>query len=484
MSIQARPTEGLSYSPLDAHYYDADSLQGELERVYDICHGCRLCFKYCPTFPLLFDATDAHDGDVRKISAAESRGIVDSCYQCKLCYNACPYTPAEGHSFQLDFPRLMARAQAQQARERGVPLRERLLGRPDLLARLARPLPGFERLANWGNQLGWVRGILERVLGIHRRKLLPTFAAQTFQAWFDRQQRAAASHSTEAGASDERSTPAETAAPSAAAAASRSLDNGRVLLFPTCFVNYNQPQIGKDALTVLQRNGVQVHCDYRRCCGMPALDSGDVPAAQRLARENVAQLLPYAERGERILVINPTCSLMLRQEYPALIGGEAAKAVAQAVRDPCEFLNELRRSGRAALDFRSTPGAVRYHVPCHLRAQNIGFRSRDMMRAIPHAQVQLVTECCGHDGTWAMKREYFDLSLKAGQKAFDAMRSDPSAAEAAPVLVTDCPLAAVQFTQVLGERPLHPLQILARAYREDGFPQRLPGSPSEARPAR
>ena len=406
MAISAQPTEGLSYSPLDAHYHDADALQGELTRVFDICHGCRLCFKYCPTFPMLFARVDAHDGDVLKLTQTETSSVVDSCYQCKLCYNACPYTPGEGHAFQLDFPRLMARAKAQQRQRKGLKLRERLLGQPDLLARLARPLPGVHLLANIGNRIGPWRALLARVLGIHKHKLLPEFAGVTFQQWFDkhhkRGQKPLPTASGRLRADDHT--------------------NGEVFLFQTCFVNYNRPEIGKAAVAVLRENRVGVRCDYQNCCGMPALDSGDVPAAQRLARRNIAQLLPHAQAGRQILAINPTCSLMLRQEYPELVGGAEARLVADAVQDPCEFLNGLRKAGQANLAFQSTPGTVYYHVPCHLRAQNIGFRSRDLLRAIPQSKVKLVAECCGHDGTWAMKQEYFELSLQAGEKAFAAMR--------------------------------------------------------------
>jgi Fe-S oxidoreductase len=189
-----------------------------------------------------------------------------------------------------------------------------------------------------------------------------------------------------------------------------------------------------------------------------------VAAAQRQARANIDLLMPYVREGYAILVNNPTCSMMMRKEYPALVGGEDAKALAGAVRDPNEYLNALRREGRLSQDFRSTPGRVRYHVPCHLRAQNIGYRSRDMMAAIsPETEVHLVAECCGHDGTWAMKREYFQLSLEAGRKAFEGMQGEG-------LLTTDCPLAAIQFEQATGARPLHPLEVLERAYRPDGFP--------------
>jgi Fe-S oxidoreductase len=431
-TIKATPSEGLSYSPLDAHYHDPEKLNLEIERAFDICHGCRLCFNLCPSFPALFDAVDGYDGDVRKLTQGETDRVVDGCYQCKLCYIKCPYTPDDGHDFQLDFPRLLQRAKAVRVKQRGLAFRERLLGNPDLLGRMARLTPW---LVNLANRLAPNRRLLEWVLGIHRRKILPEFHGETFQAWFDRNK---GKYELEGR-------------------------TGKVFLFSTCFVNFNSPEVGKAAIEVFSRNDLTVRCDYKRCCGMPALDGGDVPRAQQLARANIAQLLPYVKDGYKVLAVNPTCSMMMRKEYPALVGGDDAKALAEAVMDPNEYLNGLRREGKLNTEFKTTPGAIAYHVPCHLRAQNIGYRSRDMMRSIGGGtEVELVTECCGHDGTWAMKKENFDLSLKWGGKAFAGMKGEA-------LMTTDCPLAAIQFEQVLGERPLHPLQVLARAYREDGF---------------
>lgn len=432
-AIKALPTPGLCYAPSDPAYFDADGLASELERVYDICHGCRLCFNLCPSFPALFDAVDREGGDVRKLTAADHDAVVDGCYQCKVCYVKCPYTPDDGHEFELDFPRLMLRANAQRARQRGVKLREKALGNPELLGRVASKVAP---LANRANRSRAHRVLMEKVLGVHRDKQLPDFHRETFRAWFDA-----------------RSAPAQAA-------------GGReVVLFHTCFVNYNEPSIGRDAVAVLERNGVTVHCPEQTCCGMPALDGGDVAFAQRQARRNVELLTPFVERGLPVLAINPTCSYTLRKELVELVGPdyeERARAVSVATRDVLEYLFELKKAGELDRDFRSTPGDIAYHVPCHLKAQNIGFRSRDVMKTVPGAKVRLVDACCGHDGTWAMKTENFEASMKWGAKSFDGMREGGE-------MVTDCPLAAVQFEQATGTRPLHPLQLLARAYATEGF---------------
>jgi Fe-S oxidoreductase len=296
---------------------------------------------------------------------------------------------------------------------------------------------------------------MEKVLGVHRDKLLPTFESPTFDAWAHEQ----------TGPSGESST-----------------GTHPVVLFGTCYVNYNNPEIGRAAFRVLQHNDCKVACPSLNCCGMPALDSGDITLATSQARANVQRLLPLVERGYKIAVVNPTCSLMLKTEYADLLDDAAdpqlagaARTVAAATRDLGEFLFEMRQAGQFKEDFKSTPaGPVAYHAPCHLRMQSVGYRGRDLMRRIPGVQPRLVAECCGHDGTWAMKVENFEASLKIGQKAFDGMSEAGS-----EVWTTECPLAALQFKQACDRDVLHPVQVLDRAYRADGFATPVAPKPEE-----
>jgi len=432
--IKGAPTPGLTYDPNLPLYWDPAALQPELDRVFDICNGCRLCFNLCPSFPELFNAIERREGDARKLAPAEIDRVIDTCYQCKICYVKCPYTPDDGHQFQLDFPRLLMRANAIRRKQRGIPLQSRVLSRPEMLGEMAKLTP---RLANWANRQPLLRIGMEWTLGIHREKLLPDFHGETFMDWFRQQP-----------------------APSG--------DASRAVLFVTCSMNYNNPRLGQDVLAVFAASGLALGCVKQNCCGMPAVEAGDIELARRMARSNVDALLPHVRKGKKILVADPTCSYMMRKEYPELVGWPEAKEIAGAVMDVCEFLFQLKQEGKINRDFRSTPQSVAYHLPCHLKAQNIGFRSRDMLRLIPGATVKMVEQCCAHDGTWAMKKEFFPLSKLAGKKAFDEM-----AAAGANVLATDCPLAAVHFDQMLGRRPIHPIQVLARAYRSDGFPTRI-----------
>ena len=433
--IKGAPTQGMTYDPNNPIYWDPQALELELRRAFDICNGCRLCFNLCASFPDLFNLVEGHTGENGKLTQQEIDRILDGCFQCKICYVKCPYTPDDHHEFQLDFPRLLLRAHAVRQKERGIGLRERLLSRPEMLGKIAKLTPG---LANWANRQPLLRAGMEFGMGIHKDKLLPEFHGESFEEWYRKQ-------------------PAPAGDPT------------KAVLFSTCFVNYNHPDLGKDLLAVFSRNGIALGLPKQNCCGMPALEAGDIELAKRLAQQNVETLLPYVREGKKVVAVNPTCSYMMRKEYSELVGTSEACEVAAAAMDPCEFLFQLKQEGKFNREFRTTPQSVAYHVPCHLRAQNIGFRSRDLMRLIPGTTVTMVQQCCGHDGTWAMRKENYPTSLLIGKKAFDQMQ-----AVEAKVMATDCPLAAVHFQQGIGRRPIHPIQVLARAYRPDGFPQVIP----------
>lgn len=439
-NIAYRPTDGLSYDPSEARYWDHEALDKEVQRTFEVCHGCRLCFKYCDSFPNLFSLIDdKHDGDVRQITAAGTASVMNACFQCKLCEVQCPYTERDNHEFKLDFPKLVHRYNAQKARRKGLSLRDRVLGNPDLAGLLARASFG---MANLANRIRPHRIFMEKVLGIHRDKLLPDFAGTTFERWAGR-------------AGKINSEPGGTAS--------------EVVLFQTCYVQNNEPQIGRDTVEVFERNGVDVRCaSGLQCCGMPAWEHGDLESLRRQARANLQILMPFVEKGAKVIAINPTCSMMMRREQPTLVAPEdraAAEKLAAAVMDPSEFLWSIRNEPRFNTNFRSTPGEkVSYHAPCHLRAQSVGFKGRDLLRKIPGVSPSTVMECCGHDGTYAMTKEGFEPSARIGRKAFEGMKEGES-----EIWSTDCPLAALQFEQHAGVKPMHPMTILARAYREDGF---------------
>lgn len=440
--ISYQPTDGFSYDPADKLYWDEEALDKELTRVFEICHGCRLCFKYCDVFPALFKFIDDHDGDVTRLTKEQIGTVLDDCFQCKLCEIQCPYTPRDKHEYQVDFPRLAHRYQAGRRRKKGSGFRNKLLANVDILGRLFRLSFG---LANLMNRVALNRIIVEKVIGVHRKKILPDFAPRTFDSW-----------AKQAG---KMKTPA---------------DAPEVVLFPTCYVKNNEPEIGRDTIEVLEKNGVSVGCvEGLKCCGMPFWEHGDIETLKKNARHNLNLLVPFVEKGAKVLSINPTCGMMMRREYPEMLDEEdreKARKLAAAVMDTGEYLWSIREEERFNTDFKSSPGeSVGYHAPCHLRAQAVGFKGRDLLRKIPGVTPKLVLECCGHNGTYAMKTESFEKSIKVGEKAFRGMKESDS-----EVWATECPLAATQFEQHAGKKPLHPMSILARAYRPDGFPHRVP----------
>ncbi len=410
-------------------FWDPASVEGELRRVYDICGGCRRCLPLCPSFRIMFDRLDAEpvDGDVEKLPAADVKEVVDLCYQCKLCYNHCPYTPP--HRWQVDFPRLMLRARAAEARVKGVSLQDRFLGNTGLVGKMGSLTAP---LSNWISGVRPHRAFMQAVVGIHKDRNLPAFHRETFSRWFDR-----------------RRPP-------------RFEPQARVALFATCPVEYNDPAVGRATVAVLERNRVEVTLPEQRCCGMPYLDGGAVKDARALIASNVRALAAEVRRGREIVVPGPTCSYMLKQEYPWLDGSEEARLVSAHTHDLFEYLMRLHSEGKLDRGFRRSPGRVAYHLPCHLRAQNIGTKSADLLRLIPGARVEVIERCSGMDGTWGLKKEYFELSLKVADPLFKeigAARPD--------CVATDCPLAALQIVQGTGAAARHPIQIVADAYGLD-----------------
>ncbi len=427
------------YDPKTERYYDEHDLKKELERVYDVCHTCRLCFNLCGSFPALFDAVDRHEDEVKGMTAPEHEKVVDECFQCKICYVKCPYTPP--HEWAIDFPRIMLRADANRRKKNGIPFREKLLGAPEVAGEVGR---ATWPISNLMNEVKAHRWLFEKLVGVHKDKKLPQFVDRTFEDWFEdwRSERAFA---TEEG---KRPAPAKDS----------------VALFWTCYVNWNDPEIGKAAVRVLDRNDVAIAAPRQVCCGMPSLDQGNVDAFLERARENVATLKPYADAGTTIVVPQPTCGYVLKSEYVNLLGGDDARAVAAKTMDICEYLARLDTEGKLDKNFSALGekglGAVSYHLPCHLQAQNIGFKSRDVMRLIPKTRVMVNERCTAHDGTWAMKKEHFHDSLRLGKKCFNEVdESEPK------VVASDCPLAGIQIEQGTGRRVWHPIQILDAAYR-------------------
>lgn len=413
-------------NPIDPIQLEKDTL-----RIYEICDGCRRCFNLCPSFNTLLDRIDVYEGDVAKLSPADHHRVVDECYYCKLCFNHCPYTPP--HQYAIDFPHLMVMWKKRLAAERGVRWRDRLLIMTDVIGALGSATAALtNRLLD--NRL--IRRIVELVVGVHRDRKLLHFSGETFTRWFARH------------------APVTRAEPPVR----------KVALFASCLVNYQATDVGKATVQVLEKNGIDVVVPEQRCCGMPHFDIGGTQAIQEAAKANVASLHPWVAQGYDVVVPTASCSLMLKREYPELLPDEKTKQVADRTYDVCEFLLAMKKAGQLATDFTVSPGRVAYQIPCHLRDQNIGFKSKELMECAG-AQVNVIEQCSGHDGSWSAKTEFFTLSMKIAAKAVRAIEQVP-----ADLVASDCPLAGLQLDQagasahVGGKATRHPIQIVRDAY--------------------
>jgi glycerol-3-phosphate dehydrogenase subunit C len=427
----------ITYDPKHPEYYDEGDLRAELTRVYDLCHGCRLCLSLCPSFPTLFNAIDARDGAVDDLTPAEQDQVVDECYQCKLCYVKCPYIPP--HEWELDFPRLMLRAEAVQ-RKKHASLKDKVttqaLGRTDLVGRIGTATASLTNAAI-ATPGSLVRRAMDRTVGIASERVLPPFTKSRFTTWFKRR-RAEGRH--------------RLARP----------EQARAAIFPTCLVEYQQPEIGQDLVKVYERNGVSCGLtDGAGCCGAPYLHSGDFDSFLKQAAKNVTALADAVRAGQDIVVAQPTCGYVLKRDYPEYLGTPDAKLVGAHTYDACEYLWRLHKGTETVLDTDfpgDVPATTTYHVPCHLQAQNIGLRSRDLIK-LTGSKVSIVNKCSGIDGMWGLRSENYELARKVAQPMKAAIEKAD-----AEVIAGDCHLANGAINQETGRVVQHPLQLIARAY--------------------
>ncbi len=433
MKINPKPQKPPCTDPNDPTYWDERDLEGELHRVFEVCHSCRMCVNYCGSFPDLFNRVD-RDIETRGAEGAEKldvkdfASVVDLCWQCKLCYIECPYTPDQGHAWMIDFPRVAMREKAQRAKRNGVTLQDKALGEPGTLGKLMSG--AFAPISNFVNANRLLRKVNEKALGISAEFPLPRFAATTFEQWLKK-------HTPAANAGKE----------------------GAVALFATCTGDYNFPRLAAATVQVLEHNGFSVERPEQECCGMPNLDGGDIDAAKAKARFNVERLFPLVQAGKIVVVPSPTCGYTIKKEWPELLGTPEAKRVAAATMDIMELLEKLRREKKLAKDFKEPLGKIAYHAACHLRAQKIGVPGARILGLVPDTDVEIVEKCSAVDGTWGMKAQYYELGKKYAQKLKRGIDNvQPQ------LVVTDCSLSALRITQETGIEPIHPAEALARAY--------------------
>jgi glycerol-3-phosphate dehydrogenase subunit C len=435
-SLEAPTRHALAWK--NPEFWDQAKAEKELERIFDICHGCRRCVSLCTTFPTLFDLVDSSETlEVDGVRKEDYWKVVDQCYLCDLCYmTKCPYVPP--HPWNVDFPHVMLRAKAIKFKK-GIKVRDRLLSSTDAMGKLA-AIPVVAQTVNALNKNSLARAGMQAVLGVHKDRELPPYAPRRF--------RSGAQKSKAFPVKDGANTP------------------GKVAIFATCYVNYNEPGMGHDLLAILAHNEIPyVIVEKEACCGMPKLELGDLDGVDALQKKNIPVLARLAKDGYAILAAVPSCTLMFKQEIPLMYPDDAdVLAVRDAMFDPFEYFVQRRKDGLLKTQFVNALGKISYHIPCHSRVQNMGQKTREMLEAIPGSQVTTVERCSGHDGTWGVKTEYFDSSMKIGRPVFRQM------AEPAPDYVSsDCPIAARHIVQGMAQtgasaEKAHPLTLLRKAY--------------------
>jgi len=445
MTVREGSLEAPTRHPIDwraPDFYDEDKAHAEMRRVFDICHGCRRCVNLCTAFPTLFDLIDeGKTGELDGVDRKDFGKVVDKCYLCDMCYmTKCPYVPP--HPWNVDFPHVMLRAKAVRFKQGETRFRDKLLTSTDALGKLA-SIPVVVQAVNAANKASLARKALQAVLGVHAQRKLPEYTSARF--------RKTARPDSSFPVRDGKNAP------------------GKVAIFSTCYVNYNEPGLGHDLLKILQHNAVPaIIVEKEACCGMPKLELGDLESVARLKETNVPVLAKLAREGYAILTAVPSCTLMFKQELPLLFAGDAdVKVVQEAMFDPFEYLVMRNRDGLLRTDFKTPLGKVSYHIPCHLRVQNMGQKTRELLELVPQTEVNTIERCAGHDGTWGVKTEFFADSMKIGRPVFRQM-----AATAPDYVSSDCAIAGRHIEQGiddggLGEgtfRKQHPLSLIRIAY--------------------
>ena len=437
-STQAPKRHPIDFNHPD--FFDKKKLDEEMRRVFDICHGCRRCFNLCDSFPMLFEMIDESKNEsVESLSSDQFAPVVDACTLCDMCFmTKCPYVPP--HEFNLDFPHLMLRYRALQKKE------NKLASIPMQLAKIDRNAKigiTFSVFINWITNIKsiFLRKILELITGIDKKVKLPKYNSETFSSYFRKNNK---SIHTE-----------------------NPLKDRKVVIYSTCFVNFNKKDTGIAALKVLKKNGVEVQEAYPGCCGMPFLEQADLSKVTEQAKKISKDLLKWVDKGYRVITLTASCGLMLKFEWPLLLPkNEDVKKISKNVSDIDEYIVDISLKEGLAKGIQEIDGGVTVHHACHARAQNMGIKARDMLKLIPNIKIDVVERCAGHGGTFGVMKQTHGHAVKVGKAAARQIKIKNN-----KYMVSDCPLASKhlkqleQDTKISNDEALHPIELLARAYK-------------------
>ncbi len=443
MNNKEGSTQAPTRHPIDFNhpdYLDQKKLDKEMRRVFDICHGCRRCFNLCDSFPKLFDMIDeSKNEDVESLSNDQLSSVVDSCTFCDMCFmTKCPYVPP--HEFDLDFPHLMLRYKALQKKQNKLKIFPAQLAKIDRNAKIGVTFSWFINwISNIQNKI--LRKMLEIITGIDKKVKLPKYNSETFTNYFKKNKNFI---KIEDQSSDRK-----------------------VVIYSTCFVNFNKKNTGIAALKVLKKNGIEVQEAYPGCCGMPFLEQADLPKVVEQAKKVSSDLLKWVDKGYKVITLTASCGLMLKFEWPLLLPrNENIKKLSKNVFDIDEYIVDISKKEGLAKGLNEIDGGVSVHHACHARAQNMGNKARDMLKLIPNIKIDVVERCAGHGGTFGVMKETHNLALKVGKPTARQIKNKNN-----KYMASDCPLAGKHLkqleadTNIKNDEALHPIELIAKSYR-------------------
>ena len=421
-------------------FLDPKKLDDEMRRVFDICHGCRRCFNLCDSFPKLFDMIDeSKNEDVESLSSEQFAPVVDACTLCDMCFmTKCPYVPP--HDFDLDFPHLMLRYRAAQKKQGKLSRIPRQLAEIDRNSKLG---VTFSKFINWFSDIKnkLFRKILQIIAGIDVRVQLPKYNSETFSNFFKKNNQLINYNTKDI--------------------------NRKVVIYSTCFVNFNKKNTGVAALKVLKKNGVEVKEAYPGCCGMPFLEQADLQKVVEQAKKVSTDLLKWIDKGYKVITLTASCGLMLKFEWPLLLPqDEKIKKLSSNVMDIDEYVVDIANNEGLAEGLHEIDGGVTVHHACHARAQNMGIKARDMLKLIPNVKIDVVERCAGHGGTFGVMKETHSLAVKVGRPTIRQIKTKNN-----KYMASDCPLAGKHLkqlevdTNIVTDEAVHPIELIAKSYK-------------------
>lgn len=426
--------------PLDwqnPEFWNEQSLEKELERVFDLCHGCRRCVSLCQSFPVLFDLIDESPTmEIDGVKPADFQKVVDQCYLCDLCYQTkCPYTPP--HEWNIDFPHLMLRAKSVKFKQHGTKTANTVLSNTTAVGNMA-SLPVVNKLVNWGNQNKIIRSVLESSMGVHRDAQVPVYHHPT------------AINKINADDSGEH-------------ALSAGATSGKVAIFVTCYGNHNHPKMVEDLVAVYRHNGIAVKLiRQNQCCGMPKLELGDLDSVNEYKNRNIPELIKQVDAGWDLVAPIPSCVLMFKQEIPLMYPNDPdVQKIKKAFFDPFEYLMLRHHAGAMKQDFKNELGVIAWQAACHQRVQNIGPKTKDVLNLVPGTEVTALERCSGHDGTYGVKKSTYAFARKIAKPIETRVKAiEPNH------FTSDCVMAGNHIAHGLnnGLTAEHPISLLRLAY--------------------